>query len=138
MKPLKTTALCSAVASQLLNAGVRWSGSSLTILPSLVDDSEDLSRLRATVKDSALLRRTRAISFLEWREVEIAARGRTGGGGVVGEQDGQGRLEFSRRVAERRGELLGAADDDGYDSPDEDDSGAFLAALSFRTRANRH
>lgn len=135
-KPLKTAALVSAVAAQLLNAGVRWSGPALSVLPSLLEESDELCRLRGVVRDGALLRRTRAIAFLEWREVEIAARGRagpTGAGRTVEEEREQGRqseLEFSRRVAERRAELVQV--EDGYDSPDEDEDGT--ASVSKHSR----
>ncbi|KAM0752396.1 hypothetical protein T439DRAFT_207158 [Meredithblackwellia eburnea MCA 4105] len=81
----------------------------------------DVQRLRALVSfpsSRERIRRNRAISFLEWREIEIAARGQTSYSIEnlpvewddraidEGEHRDQLRLDFSKRVAERRRELL--------------------------------
>lgn len=82
--------------------------------------SGDLARLRSLVRSSSAreqIRRNRTTAFLEWREVEVAARGGTlleidqlpsewGEKAVEeGEKKAQLQLDFSKRVAERRAVL---------------------------------
>ncbi|GAA5855900.1 hypothetical protein JCM9279_001165 [Rhodotorula babjevae] len=116
----------------------------------------DLHRLQSLVHDPAapaLLRARRARAFLEWREVEVAARVSSGGArdeaavevpeawgeralDDVEEGGGTGRrmLDFSRRVAERRRVLAGrtvgpSAIGGPHDAGEEqDDDGDVLAA----------
>lgn len=94
----------------------------------------DLYRLQYLVRSSdtpRLLRAVRARTFLEWREVEIAARGPGGpvdprlfGEDVLIDNAERALLDFSKRVAERRRSVAGSAadttDEDVLASEDED------------------
>ncbi|KAL8276831.1 hypothetical protein RQP46_010762 [Phenoliferia psychrophenolica] len=161
-KPQKTAQLILAVRSQLTRAGVRFSSppsssSTATLhvlsLPTPPLDSPDLARLRSltgTLSARQRLLSNHVLSFLEWREIEVAARGKhqvlsieswsaaqrmTGGeqGVEEGEQGPQLALDYSRRVAERRIEMRGRGTERGSVL----EEGGGIEAFAYEVRRQR-
>ena len=103
---------------------MRWSGPSLHVLSLDSPSAEQLAYLKSLISSTEARERhatTQAIRFLEWREIQVSARGgrfrsldnwpEVGEFERIveeGEQAAQLGLDFSRRVAERREELAGA------------------------------